>query len=132
MINLTSSAVICRPVRQVFDFLSMPENDVRWHYGTLAAHTLTEGIPSKGTFFRSIGRSASIHRPVTASNAHLWISYSSDLRNWGGHIQILEARLGGWRDANKIRLSPPLISPTEGRLLIDHGVQHNALVSFSD
>ncbi len=55
MINLTSSAVICRPVRQVFDFLSTPENDFRWHYGTLAAAILTEGIPAKGTFFRSIG-----------------------------------------------------------------------------
>jgi Polyketide cyclase / dehydrase and lipid transport len=55
MINLNSSEVICRPVRQVFDFVSTPENDVRWHYGTLAASTLTEGIPSKGTFFRSIG-----------------------------------------------------------------------------
>jgi hypothetical protein len=55
MINLNSSEVICRPVRQVFDFVSTPENDVRWHYGTLAASTLTEGIPSKGSFFRSIG-----------------------------------------------------------------------------
>jgi polyketide cyclase/dehydrase/lipid transport protein len=55
MINFKRSEVICRPARQVFDFLSTPENDVRWHYGTLAAATLTEGIPSKGTFFRSIG-----------------------------------------------------------------------------
>jgi hypothetical protein len=54
MINFKSSEVICRPVRQVFDFVSRPENDVRWSYGTLAASTLTEGIPSKGTFFRSI------------------------------------------------------------------------------
>ncbi|HEU0294715.1 MAG TPA: SRPBCC family protein [Anaerolineales bacterium] len=55
MINFKSSEVICRPAGQVFDFLSTPENDARWHYGTLAASTLTEGIPSKGTFFRSIG-----------------------------------------------------------------------------
>ena len=47
--------MICRPVRQVFDFVSRPENDFRWSYGKLAASTLTEGIPSKGTFFRSIG-----------------------------------------------------------------------------
>ena len=46
--------MICRPVRQVFDFLSTPENDFRWHYGTLAAATLTEGIAAKGSFFRSI------------------------------------------------------------------------------
>ena len=55
MIYFKSSEVICRPAGQVFGFLSTPENDVRWHYGTLASSTLTEGIPSKGTFFRSIG-----------------------------------------------------------------------------
>ena len=55
MINFNSSEVICRPVSQVFDFVSRPENDFRWSYGTLAASTLSQGIPSKGTFFRSIG-----------------------------------------------------------------------------
>ena len=55
MINFESSEVICRPAGQVFNFLSTPENDVQWHYGTLASSTLSEGIPSKGTFFRSIG-----------------------------------------------------------------------------
>jgi predicted GH43/DUF377 family glycosyl hydrolase len=77
-------------------------------------------------FPRKFGdRWALIHRPVTASNAHIWISYSSDLRNWGGHIKILEARLGGWWDANKIGLSPPLIQTTEGWLMIYHGVKQN-------
>ena len=71
------------------------------------------------------GRWALIHRPVTASNAHIWISYSSDLRNWGGHIKILEARLGGWWDANKIGLSPPPIQTPEGWLMIYHGVKQN-------
>ena len=55
MISFESSEVICRPAGQVFNFLSTPENDVQWHYGTLASSTLSEGIPSKGTFFRSIG-----------------------------------------------------------------------------
>lgn len=55
MINVDSSTVICQPVRQVFDFVSTPENDVGWRYGTFAAATLTEGITAKGTFFRSIG-----------------------------------------------------------------------------
>lgn len=55
MINLNSSTVICQPVRQAFDFVSTPENDVGWRYGTFAAATLTEGITAKGTFFRSIG-----------------------------------------------------------------------------
>lgn len=55
MIHLNSNAVIYRPVRQIFDFVSTPENDARWHYGTLASVRLSEGIPSQGTFFRSIG-----------------------------------------------------------------------------
>jgi predicted GH43/DUF377 family glycosyl hydrolase len=69
------------------------------------------------------GRWAMIHRPVTALGAHIWISYSPDLRHWGGHKLILEARRGGWWDANKIGLSPPLIETPEGWLMIYHGVR---------
>ena len=28
---------------------------------------------------------AMLHRPVADSGAHVWISFSPDLRNWGGH-----------------------------------------------
>lgn len=38
---------------------------------------------------------------------------------------ILKARLGGWWDANKIGLSPPLIETSQGWLMIYHGVKHN-------
>ena len=31
----------------------------------------------------------------TDSGAHIWISYSPDLRNWGGHKLMLQARQGG-------------------------------------
>lgn len=55
MINLTSSTLIHRPVEQVFDFLSTPENDFRWQYGTLATVRLSEGTGTMRTFFRSIG-----------------------------------------------------------------------------
>ena len=55
MINLITSTFIERPVKQVFDFVSTPENDFRWHYGTLASSQLAEGIPAKGSFFRSFG-----------------------------------------------------------------------------
>jgi len=92
------------------------------------------------------GRWALIHRPVggisahtwkdsgtrrsrrtdDSTNAHMWISYSSDLRNWGGHKKILEARLGGWWDANKIGLSSPPIETSLGWLVIYHGVKQNA------
>src|SRR6202023_1385979 len=50
---------------------------------------------------------ALIHRPMTPLGAHMWISYSPDLRHWGRHRLMLEARRGAWWDANKIGLSPP-------------------------
>jgi hypothetical protein len=55
MINLISSTLIERPVKQVFDFVSTPENDFQWKYGTLASARLSEGAGSRGTFFRTIG-----------------------------------------------------------------------------
>jgi hypothetical protein len=48
------------------------------------------------------GQWALIHRPVGLTSARGWMSYSSDLRNWGNHNKILEARIGGWWDAKKI------------------------------
>jgi predicted GH43/DUF377 family glycosyl hydrolase len=60
------------------------------------------------------------------SGAHIWVSYSPDLRNWGGHRLVLRARRGGWWDANKIGLSPPLIETDRGWLMIYHGVRRTA------
>jgi carbon monoxide dehydrogenase subunit G len=55
MINLTVSTKIYRPIRQVFDFVSKPENDFQWQYGTLASTRLAGGVSTIGSFFRSIG-----------------------------------------------------------------------------
>lgn len=67
-----------------------------------------------------------VHRPAGITAAHMWISYSDDLRNWGGHKLMLEARIGGWWDANKIGLACPLIETPQGWLAIYHGVRKNA------
>jgi predicted GH43/DUF377 family glycosyl hydrolase len=72
------------------------------------------------------GNWALIHRPVTALGAHMWISYSPDLRHWGSHKIILEARRGGWWDANKIGLCSPPIETAKGWLMIYHGVRQTA------
>jgi len=66
-----------------------------------------------------------IHRPVSAPRAHMWISYSPDLKNWGGHTMMMEARRGAWWDANKIGLSPPPIETPAGLLVIYHGVKQS-------
>jgi predicted GH43/DUF377 family glycosyl hydrolase len=72
------------------------------------------------------GSFALIHRPMHDSGAHVWISYSPDLRNWGSHKLILPARKGSWWDANKVGLSPPLIETARGWLMLYHGVRHTA------
>jgi predicted GH43/DUF377 family glycosyl hydrolase len=78
------------------------------------------------------GMYALVHRPIASidSGAHVWISYSPDLRNWGGHRMMLQARRGGWWDANKVGLSPPLIETEHGWLMIYHGVRSNAAGSL--
>jgi predicted GH43/DUF377 family glycosyl hydrolase len=72
------------------------------------------------------GRWALIHRPVSAQGAHMWISYSPDLRYWGGHKLMLIARKGAWWDANKIGLTSPPIETEQGWLTIYHGVRQTA------
>jgi predicted GH43/DUF377 family glycosyl hydrolase len=73
---------------------------------------------------------ALIHRPVTPTGAHMWISYSPDLRHWGSHKVMLEARRGGWWDANKIGLCSPPIETSKGWLTIYHGVRQTAAGSI--
>lgn len=72
------------------------------------------------------GMYALVHRPIADSGAHVWISYSPDLRSWGGHRMMLRARRGGWWDANKVGLSPPLIETEQGWLMLYHGVRSTA------
>jgi len=73
---------------------------------------------------------ALVHRPMTTLGAHMWISYSPDLKHWGGHKVILEARRGGWWDANKIGLCSPFIETEKGWLGIYHGVRQTAAGSI--
>jgi predicted GH43/DUF377 family glycosyl hydrolase len=69
------------------------------------------------------GRWAMIHRPSPLRGfAHIWISYSPDLRHWGDHELLLEARDGAWWDAGKIGLGPPPLETAEGWLVCYHGV----------
>lgn len=55
MINVEIGTLIHRPAWQVFDFVSKPQNDFQWQYGTLATASLTDGASEMGTFFRSVG-----------------------------------------------------------------------------
>jgi beta-1,4-mannooligosaccharide/beta-1,4-mannosyl-N-acetylglucosamine phosphorylase len=73
------------------------------------------------------GRWAMIHRPTPLrGGAHIWVSYSPDLRHWGDHELLIEARDGAWWDAGKIGLGPPPIETDEGWLVMYHGVHLTA------
>ncbi|ARU40590.1 glycosidase [Armatimonadetes bacterium Uphvl-Ar1] len=72
------------------------------------------------------GEYALIHRPSTETSAHMWISFSPDLHNWGRTMLFLPARRGAWWDARKIGLSPPPIETEEGWLVMYHGVRRHA------
>ena len=75
------------------------------------------------------GRWALIHRPVSttpAVSAHIWLSWSPDLRHWGGHTLLLEAREGAWWDAHKVGLNAPPLATPHGWLILYHGVRVTA------
>ncbi len=72
------------------------------------------------------GRWAMLHRPVSAFagvGAHIWISFSPDMKHWGDHQIVVPARRGGWWDADKIGLSPPPLLTDRGWLILYHGVR---------
>ena len=75
------------------------------------------------------GRWAMLHRPEARfANipAHIWISFSPDLKHWGDHQSLILAREGGWWDANQIGLSTPPLETQEGWLILYHGVRSTA------
>ena len=51
--HIVSSTFIYRPIKQVFDFISIPENDFQWQYATLASTRLSDGL-GLGACFRSV------------------------------------------------------------------------------
>jgi len=71
------------------------------------------------------GRYALIHRPIIRGEAHIWISFSPDLKYWGEHRILLPVR-SGWWDCHRVGLGPPPIETSEGWLIIYHGVRFTA------
>ena len=70
------------------------------------------------------GRYAMIHRPVFygyRAEAHMWISFSPDLRHWGDHKILLESRHSVHWDQEKVGLGPPPLWTNEGWLSCSTG-----------
>ena len=72
------------------------------------------------------GRYCALHRPsgLGIGGNDIWISWSPDLRHWGGHDLVARARPGMW-DGGRIGAGASPILTTEGRLAIYHGADAN-------
>ena len=80
--------------------------------------------------YRINGNWVLVHRPVSSSAGHMWISFSSNLRHWGDHKVMMKARQGGWWDSYKIGLAAPPVVTEKGWLVFYHGVRQNAAGSI--
>lgn len=77
------------------------------------------------------GRWAMIHRPSSPERpAHMWMSFSPDLRHWGDYRILVAARQGAWWDARKIGLCTPPMATDRGWLVLYHGVRTTAAGSL--
>ncbi len=68
------------------------------------------------------GRFALIHRPIVRSQAHMWISFSPDLKHWGDHRPLIRTRQAYW-DCHRVGLACQPIETPQGWMIFYHGVR---------
>jgi len=68
------------------------------------------------------GRFALVHRPIVREEAHIWISFSPDLKHWGDHRLLIKTRSAYW-DCHRVGLACQPIETSYGWLLFYHGVR---------
>jgi len=61
MINLELSALIDRPVKDVFAFVSNPNNMSKWNSAVVSLQQITPGAVGVGTKFKSVGEMMGRH-----------------------------------------------------------------------
>ena len=69
------------------------------------------------------GRFAMIHRPIVRGEAHIWLSFSPDLKHWGDHLDIIKTRHAYW-DCHRVGLACQPIETEHGWLIFYHGVRN--------
>jgi predicted GH43/DUF377 family glycosyl hydrolase len=68
------------------------------------------------------GRFALIHRPIVRGEAHMWISFSPDLKHWGDHRTLIRTRSAYW-DCHRVGLACQPIETPHGWMIFYHGVR---------
>jgi len=68
------------------------------------------------------GRFALIHRPIVRGEAHIWLSFSPDLKHWGDHQLLIRTRPAYW-DCHRVGLACQPIETPHGWMIFYHGVR---------
>ncbi len=68
------------------------------------------------------GRFALIHRPIVREEAHMWISFSPDLKHWGDHRPLIKTRSAYW-DCHRVGLACQPVETPQGWMIFYHGVR---------
>ena len=68
------------------------------------------------------GRFALIHRPIVRGEAHMWVSFSPDLKHWGDHRPMIKTRHANW-DCHRVGLACQPIETEQGWVIFYHGVR---------
>ena len=55
MININTKILILRPIGEVFSYITEPENNEQWQYGSLASTQISGGKLGIGTLLKSFG-----------------------------------------------------------------------------
>ncbi len=73
------------------------------------------------------GRYVCLHRPsgVAVGGNYIWMAFSHDLENWGGHCAIARTRPGRWDSSRVGAGAAPIFTP-QGWLEIYHGADQNS------
>jgi predicted GH43/DUF377 family glycosyl hydrolase len=75
------------------------------------------------------GRFALIHRPIVRGEAHIWLSFSPDLKHWGDHRPLIKTRTAFW-DCLRVGLACQPIETEQGWLMFYHGVRKTTAASI--
>lgn len=69
------------------------------------------------------GRFALIHRPIVRGEAHIWLSFSPDLKHWGDHRPLIKTRHAYW-DCHRVGLAAQPVETPDGWIVFYHGVRN--------
>jgi len=71
------------------------------------------------------GRFALIHRPIVRGEAHIWLSFSPDLKHWGDHRILIKTRHAYW-DCHRVGLACQPVETPQGWMVFYHGVRNTS------